>query len=377
MNAALLTVCLTATTAFAQRPDAIFTAPGIEVRTETRDDKSFSYVLYNRIYIGRQYHKARELPTTYFHDKSPIGMVLRDPNRFPPKAEPPIAVLGMDIGALAAYGKPGQTFHFTERLPTFVKLSLPDKGEKRYFTYVQDALDRGVKLTIFEGEPRAMLEKHGREKFYKLIVVQTYKLPVIEVHKELMTKEAVEMLMSKLTEDGVLAFHTSNRYYDLAPIIASAAKELKLACRNGSAEGFHGDRDNDFRFASDWVMVARDEKYLAGLESNEKDKVEWRVPISRLVVRGKFIEKKIDKEFLWTDKGEQSFRGLYRSDPQIDKLHNVLNDLEDFIVDRVGIDSFQVQSVARPVHDAVRKWSANSADVLNRPLPQEKKSDQK
>ncbi len=32
-------------------------------------------------------------------------------------------------------------------------------------------------------------------------------------------------------------------------------------------------------------------------------------------------ETKFNKEFLWTDKGEQSFRGLYNSNPEIDKLH--------------------------------------------------------
>ncbi len=38
------------------------------------------------------------------------------------------------------------------------------------------------------------------------------------------------MLMSKLTDDGIVCYHTSNRYYQMAPIIASAARELKLAC---------------------------------------------------------------------------------------------------------------------------------------------------
>ncbi len=52
----------------------------------------------------------------------------------------------MDVGTLAAYAQPGQTFHFTERVPTFVKLSMPDKGQKPFFTFVQDALDRGAKL---------------------------------------------------------------------------------------------------------------------------------------------------------------------------------------------------------------------------------------
>ena len=357
-----------------QGTDTLFKAPKIEVKTGQDGDKTHTYLLYNRIYMGRQYQKTKEqpdlhlLPTTYFHDKGPIGVILKDSNRFPPKKEPPVAVLGMDVGTLAAYAKPGQTFHFTERVPTFVKLSLPDKGEKRYFTFIQDALDRGAKVKIFEGEPRDMIEKHGKDNFYQVIVVETYKLPVIDVHKELLTKEALQMLMSKLREDGLVAFHTSNRYYDLVPIIASAANGLKLACVVGKDSSRYREGDEDFRYSSEWVMVARDAKHLAHLKTDEKrNKVVWDAPRRTNIVRGKFSDNKIDREYLWTDKGEQSFRGLYRSDPEIDKLHNVLYDLEDVARSSLGVaDTYRY---SRWLHDGIRAWSALSAEGLNRGGP--------
>jgi hypothetical protein len=311
MSAAVLMVCLLESVAIGQPSETVFKAPRIEIKTDTRDGKTFSYLLYNRVYLGRQYHKSENepdlprLPTTYFHDKSPIGLVLKDAKTFPKKAEPPVMVLGMDVGTLAAYAQPGQTFHFTERVPTFVKLSLPDKGEKRYFSFVQDAMDRGAKVKIFEGEPREMLEKHGKDKFYKVIVVETYKLPVIEVHKELLTKEGLQLLMSKLTDDGIVCYHTSNRYYQLAPIIASAARELKLACIVGK-----DDEPGVFRFSSEWVMVARSEKHLAHLKKDEHHEVEWKEPVVRDIVRGKLTETKFNKEFLWTDKVSKPSAGF-------------------------------------------------------------------
>ena len=97
-------------------------------------------LFYNRVSLGMQLHKSNDdpdlhrIPTTYFHDKSPIGVIMGNPKWFPEKGAPPVAVLGMDIGTLAAYAQPGQVFHFTERVPTFVKLSLPEKGEKRFAT---------------------------------------------------------------------------------------------------------------------------------------------------------------------------------------------------------------------------------------------------
>jgi hypothetical protein len=371
MNTALLFVCLTANMTAGQANETVFKSPLIEVKTDTYNGKTYSYVLYNRVYLGRQYHKSENmadlprLPTTYFHDKSPIGVILNDPKTFPKKGSPPVMVLGMDIGTLAAYAQPGQTFHFTERVPTFVKLSFPDKGQKRYFSYVQDAKDRGANVKIFEEEPRDMLEKHAADKFYKLIVVESYKLPVIEVHKELMTKEALALLMSKLQDDGIVAFHTSNRYYQLPPIIASAAKELKLACIVGK-DLITGEDDEDFRFSSEWVMVARDAKYLANLKNDLNNKILWHPAKLTKIVDGKLVEKKIDREFLWTDKGEQSFRGLYRSDPNIDKLYDVVADITDFLHDKAVLSRLTIEKIARPIRTGIGAWSKSSADRLNR-----------
>jgi hypothetical protein len=389
-----------------------FEAPLIQVRRDRAEDKEYSFLMYNRVYLGRNYQKPRDvkdngnpnldfsrMPTTYFHDKSPIGVVLQKYNWFPGKdntyaadarlpasmigmalepwgqlvnlwSEPPITVLGMDVGTLAAYARPAQTVHFTERVPVFVKLSLPGKDEKRYFHYVQDALDRGANLKVFEGEPRTMIEKNGGDNFYQAIVIETYKLPVSGIHKELLTKEALQMLMIKVRDDGIVCYHTSNRYYELAPIIASAAKELKCACLVGKDAGDYYREPNNHRFSSEWVMVARDEKYLAHLKAPpDYDK------IARFATEPYWAPvKRTDKKLIWTDKGENSFRGLYRSDPDIDKLYDVLHDIEEFFNDRVGISYSQSTSVTRPIHGLIRAWSAKSAEALNRDLPEKSKN---
>jgi hypothetical protein len=401
MNAAMMLVCLAGSATLGQKADVVFKAPLIEVsRDPDRRGRIFHYVLYNRVYIGRNYDKPKEkadygnpekdwsrLPTTYFHDKSPVGVVLQKYNWFAGKdntyhadarlpanlismggdpwgqlvqlwSEPPIAVLGMDIATLAAYARPGQTMHFTERVPTFVKLSFPGKDEKRFFHYAQDARDRGANLEIFEGEPRAMIEKHGGEKFYQVIVIESYKMPVVGVHKELMTREAVQMLMGKLGDDGILCFHTSNRYYQLTPIIASIAKDLKLAYIVGRDNGqYHNDPNSSHRFSSEWVMVARDQTHLGHLKMRSTKELEWS------------SSERTDKKFIWTDKGEQSFRGLYRSDPDIDKLNDVVNDLREFLEYQVGVSNMTTWKIVRPMQDALRSWSKYSAEMMNRDPP--------
>src|SRR5712691_9912312 len=96
MNAAMMLVCLAGSMTAGQKDDVVFKAPLIKVmRDYSRDDKSYLFALYNRVYMGRYYEKPKDakdygnpevdfsrLPTTYFHDKSPIGIVLQKYNWF-------------------------------------------------------------------------------------------------------------------------------------------------------------------------------------------------------------------------------------------------------------------------------------------------------
>nr|MBA3371524.1 hypothetical protein [Thermoleophilaceae bacterium] len=50
------------------------------------------------------------------------------------------------------------------------------------------------------------------------------------VPAHLLTREALALYRSKLTEDGVLAMHISNRYLDLEPVVAALASDAGLSC---------------------------------------------------------------------------------------------------------------------------------------------------
>lgn len=77
---------------------------------------------------------------------------------------------------------------------------------------------------------------------------------------------------------------------------------------------------------------------------------------------------RISDRFVWTDKGERSFRGLYRSDPAIDAWSRTLSEVEQFIANRTGFDG--IYNATRPLHSAIRNWSLASADAMNRDLPE-------
>jgi hypothetical protein len=110
----------------------------------------------------------------------------------------------------------------------------------------------------------------GPDSFYQMMVVDAFSSDAIPAH--LITKEAIEMYFTKLTEDGILCVHTSNRFVNLPKVVAAVATNLGYSYQVGKDSE---DRDpaaerditplNIGRSGSEWVMVARKSEYLKGL----------------------------------------------------------------------------------------------------------------
>jgi hypothetical protein len=89
---------------------------------------------------------------------------------------------------------------------------------------------------------------------YNLMVLDAFSSDAIPVH--LLTREALELYLSHLARDGVLAFHISNRHLALGPVLAGLARSLDLSAVEEmhsitSAESAAGQRP------SDWVLMSR------------------------------------------------------------------------------------------------------------------------
>lgn len=158
----------------------------------------------------------RTEPLTYYNPESPIGRVFKEFSG--PKAKKSIAIVGLGTGTIAAYGEPGQTFTFYEIDPQIIDLATDDK----YFTFVNDSK---AKVNIVQGDARLELAK-APPASYDIIFLDAFSSDSIPVH--LLTIEAIEMYLSKLKPGGFLAFHTSNRYLDLPPVLSRAAKHEGL-----------------------------------------------------------------------------------------------------------------------------------------------------
>ena len=68
---------------------------------------------------------------------------------------------------------------------------------------------------------RLSLEEESPQKF-NILAIDAFSGDTIPVH--LLTQEALELYLDKLAARGILAFHISNQFLDLEPVIASLAE---------------------------------------------------------------------------------------------------------------------------------------------------------
>jgi hypothetical protein len=219
------------------------------------------------VIAGANWHyDVRQEPLTYYHRTGPVGAAFRElrTRKGGADAKAPVAMVGLGTGSVSCYALPGQKLVFYEIDPA-VKSLVADSD--RFFTYVRDARNRGAEVDIRLGDARLKL-KEDVDARYALLFVDAFSSDAIPVH--LITREAVQLYMDRLTEDGILALHISNKYVALEPVVAAIAQDLGLEARiwNDSSERHIG------KTASSWVVLARNLRNLGtlGLPQEEQQK---------------------------------------------------------------------------------------------------------
>lgn len=155
------------------------------------------------------------LPTTYFGQDSGIGRLLLHVGST--RAERlRIGVVGLGVGTLATYAREGDTIRFYEINPIVIRFA------DEFFTYLKECPG---KAEIVVGDARLQMEQEPPED-YDILVLDAFSSDAIPTH--LLTTEAFEIYLKHLNADGVLAMHVSNRYLNLAPVVAAAAKKYGL-----------------------------------------------------------------------------------------------------------------------------------------------------
>ena len=163
----------------------------------------------------------RQNPTLYFSSQSGIGVALNEYIR-PPRMH--VGIIGLGIGTIAAYAQPGDVYRFYDINPDIIALA----QDTRYFTYIEQARQKGATVDIVPGDARLSMEheaKTGQINQYDILALDAFSSDAIPAH--LLTKEAFDIYFRLLKQNGILAVHVTNRNVDLAPVIFAAAEYYK------------------------------------------------------------------------------------------------------------------------------------------------------
>jgi len=113
-------------------------------------------------------------------------------------------------------------------------------------------------VKVVTGDGRLSLKNGNDGLKFDIITIDAFSGDGIPFH--LLTKEAFEVYLSRLAEDGILLFNVSTRYYHLRPVIKSTSATLNLFCAmNGMVLS---EKLEKYQLSSDLVAVAREPRRL-------------------------------------------------------------------------------------------------------------------
>ena len=182
-------------------------------------------------------------PLTYYATNSGLGLAMRLCCGAGPKR---VGVIGLGTGTVAAYGNAGDVIRFYEINPPVERLA------RHWFTFLHDS---GAKTDVVLGDARLSLASEPPQNF-NVIVVDAFSGDAIPVH--LLTREALALYRRHLRSDGIIAFHVSNQYIDLEPVVAGIAGNAGLRAVSVHS---HGDEQTGLYYA-DWILVTANQAFL-------------------------------------------------------------------------------------------------------------------
>lgn len=190
----------------------------------------------------------RRVPLSYYHPSGPIGDVMVQ-HQQAHAADSRVAVVGLGTGTLATYARPEERWTFYEINPDVVRIATDPK----YFTFLSDAFPDGTRMRIDLGDARLGLAK--TDERYAVLVIDAFTSDAIPVH--LLTVEAMRTYADRLQDDGLLAFHCSNKYLDLEPALARMAESAGFVAYVREDTLLTDAEAELGKNASEWVAMAR------------------------------------------------------------------------------------------------------------------------
>jgi len=220
------------------------------------------------------------VPTAYYNENSGVGLMMQ---KYLTDQPAKVAVVGLGIGTLAAYGRSGDQFDFYEINPEVEQLA------KDYFSFLTKS---SADVRVIPGDARLSLEKtlqQGATRDTDILVVDAFSGDSVPVH--LLTAEAVQVYLDLLKPDGIVAIHASTQHLRLIPVVVRLAEHHQIPFRIFTTRPAP-EREVVEDLAT-WILLTHNRKFLDDDEVQTKHQ--------------RPTGKDAHKVSLWTDK----FSALY------------------------------------------------------------------
>lgn len=209
------------------------------------------------------------LPLSYYRPNTGVELLLTELSK---DKNINVGIIGLGVGALAAYGRSGDSYTFYELNPAVVNFA------NEYFNFLKNSK---AKTDIKLGDARVSLQREleiGQNNNFDVLVVDAFSGDVIPTH--LLTRQAFNLYRQHIVTGGVIILHISNRHLSLLPVALGNAKHLSMQTLLFSTSGVGTEHD------AEWIVLTKNKDVLGN-------------------VRLKSAQKKVSiryvKTVLWTD----------------------------------------------------------------------------
>ena len=201
------------------------------------------------------YEPLRGKPMSYFGPDSGIARVLAYYGDERPAIR--VGVIGLGVGALAGWGRAGDTYRMYELVPSVLDIA------KSHFWFLTGSK---AKIESVLGDGRLSLEREPPQNF-DMLSIDAFSSDAIPMH--LMTREALRVYKSQIKPDGAIVYNITNRFINLAPMVKLLAE----------AEGMqailisHSPETDEYNY-TDYMIVTSNPKLLANHRFKEPAEID-------------------------------------------------------------------------------------------------------
>jgi hypothetical protein len=209
------------------------------------------------------------VPLSYYRPGTGVQLVIEELSN---DSNIQVGIIGLGVGALAAYGQSGDHYTFYELNP------LVSVFANKYFSYLGSS---NAAVDVKLGDARVTLQHEldlGQNNEFDLLIIDAFSGDLIPTH--LMTHEAFLLYQQHIKTQGVMVLHLSNRHLSLLPVIIQHSNTLDMQVMLFETPGNGNEHD------AQWVVLTNNSRITQS---------------QNLIYRQSVISKEQYKKVLWTD----------------------------------------------------------------------------